>query len=168
MLRWPLLDVVEQVLDALGNALALAVDGFFLRFGVEGQRVAGRRGGHPLLDGEAHARLGLFVGIDGLGHAEHGAAVEQVHGGREGRERVAAPGFAGKALVALGLGVETAAPEFGGVGHVLLLDGLQFFGGNGELGQLGQLGRLRHLWQLPQRTAADIEGRASLRGGLLE
>ncbi|MNS80297.1 hypothetical protein D3C72_1139720 [compost metagenome] len=147
-----LLHVVQQVLDALGDALALRVDGFLLRLGVEGERVAGRGRGHPLLDREAQARLGLVVGVDGLGHAHHGAAVEQVHRSREGRQRVAAPGLGGKALVALGPGTEAAAPQVGGVAQVLLLDGLELLGIDGELGQLGHGGcarELRHLWQLP-------------------
>jgi hypothetical protein len=158
-------DVVQQVLDALGDALALRIDGLLLRLGVEGERVAGRRGGHPLLDREAHARLGLFVGIDGFGHAQHRAAVEQVHGGGKCRQRIAAPGFTCKAPVARWLGIEALAPELGGFRDVLLLDRLQLFGRNGELRQLGHLCRLRHL---PQRIAADIEGRGPLRGGLLE
>ena len=95
-----LVQVVHQVLHALGNALALGVDGLFLGLGIEGQKVAGRGGGHPLLDRKADAAAGLGVGLDRVGQAHHGAGVEQVDRGRIRRHRVAAPGLARKALVA--------------------------------------------------------------------
>jgi hypothetical protein len=50
---------LQQVLHALGNALALGVDGLLLGFGVEDQEVAGRAGVDPLLHRKVDAGPGL-------------------------------------------------------------------------------------------------------------
>ena len=47
--------VVHQVFEALGNALALGFNCLLLRIDVESQKITGRRGGQPLLDGKADA-----------------------------------------------------------------------------------------------------------------
>ena len=73
-----LLHVVQQVGHALGDALALGLDGLFLGFGVEGQEVAGRHGSHPLFHAKADAGLGLFVSLDRVGQPHEGAGIEQV------------------------------------------------------------------------------------------
>jgi hypothetical protein len=56
-----LLQVVHQVLHALGNAFALGFNGLFLCLCIQGQEIAGRGGCHPLLDREADTAFGLFV-----------------------------------------------------------------------------------------------------------
>ena len=89
-----LLDVVQQVFQALGNACTLGFDGFFLRFGIERQEVAGCGGGHPLLNGKAHARLGFGGAFDSLGQPHQRAGIEQVGGGRKFGHRAVVPGSA--------------------------------------------------------------------------
>ena len=119
-------DVVQQVLHALGNALALGFDGFLLRFGIEGEEVAGCHGGHPLLHAKSDAGLGLLVGLYRLGQAHQRAGVEQVGGGRKRRHGVAGPALARKALVLdLGSALQALCPKGLGFLEVLLLQRLE-------------------------------------------
>ena len=78
-----LLQVVQHVLHALGNALAFGVYGFLLRFSVEGQEVAGRRRCGPLLYRKTDTRFGFLVGVQGLGQTHQGSGIEQIHRGRK-------------------------------------------------------------------------------------
>ena len=77
--------IVQQVLHAFGDALALGFQRFFLGFGVKRQKVAGRGGGDALLNRKAQAIAGFFVGFHRVGQGHQGAAVQQVnrrvHGG---------------------------------------------------------------------------------------
>ena len=73
-----LLQVMQHVLQALGDALALGVDGFLLRVGIEGQKVAGGAGRHPLLHGKADAGARFGVALHGIGQTHQGAGIEQV------------------------------------------------------------------------------------------
>ena len=73
--------VVHQVLQTLGNALTLGFHSFFLRLGIEGQEVAGRTGGKPLLHRKAHAGAGFFVTLDRFSQAHECLRVQQVTGG---------------------------------------------------------------------------------------
>ena len=73
-----LLQVMQHVLQALGDALALGVDGFLLRVGIEGQKIAGCAGRHPLLHGKADAGAGFGITLHGIGQAHQGAGIEQV------------------------------------------------------------------------------------------
>jgi hypothetical protein len=133
-----LLDVVHQVLDTFGNALALGVYSLFLRFGVEGQVVAGGRCGHPLLDRKADAVAGLGVGFYGFGHAHQGAGVEHVDGGGIGGHGIFIPGGIGKAAVATDLGrFEALGKQAQGFFGIILLQGLQFFRCKVNLRRLG-------------------------------
>jgi hypothetical protein len=109
-----------------------------LSFGIEGERIAGRRGRQPLLDGETQPRTGLGVGIDRIGHAEQRARVEQVHRGGEGRQWVVGPRLIRKAPVAGRCGGKALAPELAGFGDVLFLDGLELVRCERECGHLGR------------------------------
>ena len=71
-----LLHVVQQVLDALRATFAFGFNGFLLRFGVQCQKVAGRRGGRPLLHGKLNARLGFGIRFSRIGQRHHGAGVQ--------------------------------------------------------------------------------------------
>ena len=94
-----LLQVVQHVLHALGNALAFGVYGFLLRLGVEGQEVAGRRRCGPLLHRKTNTRLGFVIGVQGFGQSHHGAGIEQIQGGRKRCHRVVLPRLSRKATV---------------------------------------------------------------------
>ena len=78
-----LLHIVQHVCHAPGNAFALALDGFFLRFGVERQKIAGCRRGHPLFDSKAQTCLGFGVAFHGVGQTHQGARVEKISGAHE-------------------------------------------------------------------------------------
>ena len=144
-----LLGVVQHVGQTLGQAFALRVDGFLLRLGVEGEEVAGRGGGHPLLDGEADAVLGLGVALGGLGHRHQRARVEQVHRGGKRGQWVLRPGIALEAAVLQArVGLQALIPQFGGIAHVVLLQFHQL---------LGRELDLRH-----------VDGRHGLAGGVAQ
>ena len=118
--------VVQQVLDALGQALALRGNRFLLGLGVQGQEVAGRHGCHPLFYGKADAFARLGVGLHGLGHTGQGLGVEQVGIRRPRGQGVLGPGGRAEALVFEGRRLGHAlAPESGGFAHVVLLQFLQ-------------------------------------------
>jgi hypothetical protein len=76
-----------------------------------------------------------------------------------------------KRLSPSGLAWKPLAPERGGLGDVLLLDGLEFFGVDGDLRQIG------HPWRPASAASVAVchsglpptsKAEASLRGGLLE
>jgi hypothetical protein len=124
----PLLQVMHQVLHALGDALALGVDGFLLRLGIEGQKIAGRSGSHPLLDGKPDASACFLVGFHRVGQPHQGSGIEQIRSGIEGGHGVSAPGFARKPSVFdLQTVVQALIPHFRGVFEVLTLQGLELF-----------------------------------------
>ena len=78
-------DVVQQVLHAMGDALALGLQRQALSLGVERQVVAGRGRVHPLLNRKSDALSGLLVALHLVGHLHQRACIEQVHLGDEGR-----------------------------------------------------------------------------------
>ena len=94
-----LLHVVQHVGHALGDALAFGVDGFFLGFCIEREKVAGCRSGHPLLDRETKAGLGLGVGFNRFSQAHQGVGVELVGRAQEFGNRVGLPGRIGKPAI---------------------------------------------------------------------
>ena len=98
----PLAHIVQQVLHAFGDALALGFQGFLLGFGVESQEVARRCGRHALLYGKAQAVAGFFIGIDRVGQRHQGATVKQIDRCAQSSNRVLLPGRVGKALVLRG------------------------------------------------------------------
>ena len=75
-----LAQVVPQILNAFGNAFALAVNGFLLSIRIQQPRVARCTGRTPLLDGKTNALAGLVVPFQGVGQTHQGAGVEQVNG----------------------------------------------------------------------------------------
>ena len=157
-----LLQVMQQILHALGNALALGGDGLFLGVGVQRQEVARGRSGHPLFNGKTHAGAQLLVAFHGVGQAHQRAAIEQVGRSREAGQRVGLPGIAGKALVLdLQLALHALVPQGSGFFGVLLLQRLQLVGverqAAGHLRGLRQRGEGRHL------TEAGREGLHHLR-----
>ena len=91
--------VVQHVLHALHDALALGVYGFLLGISVEGQKVARRGSCHPLLNREADTRTCFFVCVHHVAHAQQGARIQQVHGGIESSHRVVLPSLTGEASV---------------------------------------------------------------------
>ena len=91
--------VVHQVLQTLGNALALGVQCFFLRLCIQSQEIARGAGRQPLLYGKAHPGAGFFIAFNGLCQAHQGLCVDHVAGSAKVRDRVAVPGLAGKAAV---------------------------------------------------------------------
>ena len=124
-----LANVVQQVLHALGNALTLGLDGFFLRLGVEGQKVARGHGGHPLLHAKADAGTGFFVALYGIGQAHQRAGVEQVGGRRKSSHGVGGPAVAAEtAVFHLGRALQALRPQRLRLLEVLLLQGLQLGG----------------------------------------
>ncbi|OIQ71579.1 hypothetical protein GALL_468020 [mine drainage metagenome] len=94
-----LLHVVQQVLQAPADALALGVYGFLQCLGIECQKIARRAGGRQLLDGKADAGAGFFIGIDRLSHLGQHPGVEQIKLGGKSSQRVGRPGRVGKATV---------------------------------------------------------------------
>ena len=94
-----LLNVVQQVLNAFGNAFALGVNGFLLCFGVEGQVVARCCCCGPLLDGKLQTCFGFVVGLSRVHQTHHGACVEQISRRCESRHRVVRPCLIGEASV---------------------------------------------------------------------
>ena len=94
-----LLHVMQHVLQALGNALALGLNGFLLGVRIEGQKVAGCAGSHPLFHGKADTGAGFGVALYRFSHAHQGPRIEQVGRSREGGNRVGAPSLGSKTLV---------------------------------------------------------------------
>jgi hypothetical protein len=130
-----LLHVMQQILEAFGNALALGLDGFLLRFGIQRHEVAGGRGCGDLLHGKADAGTGFVVGFDRLGQLSQRLGVQQVRSRRKSGGRVGRPGFVGKAAVGeLMFALGAVGPEFGSVCQKLLLQLLQFCGRKFDLG----------------------------------
>ena len=118
---------------------------------------------------EAQAGAGLGIALDRFGHAEQGAGVEQVDRRREGRHRIAAPGFGREAPVALGACRHVLAPQLGGLFDVVPLQFLEPGGGEGKTGhfpghvRLGGLAeRLEGLQRLlPTLRQRLLKGRES-------
>ena len=147
----PLTQVVEHVGHALGEAFAMRLDGFFLRLGVEGEKVAGRGRRHPLVHGKAQARLGLGITFSEFGHRLEGALVEQIHGGGERRHRVLAPSVALEAAVfQLGALVQALVPEFRGLLDVVALQVHHLARVKAQLRQL-------HRWRGARRGALRVQ-----------
>ena len=121
-----LLHVVQQVGQALGNTFTLGVYGFFLRLGIERQKVAGRRGGHGLLYRKTHAGPGFLIALHRVGQPHQGTCVEQVGRSSKLRHRVAVPGFCRKTPVGrycgAGARLQAAVPQDADVLEVGLLD----------------------------------------------
>jgi hypothetical protein len=162
-----LAQVLHEVLQALGNAFALGLQGQRLRFGVEGQEVAGRRRGHPLLDGETHAGAGFLVGLHGLGQAHQRPRVQQVGGGGERGHRVVGPGFAGETAVGLQRLLGAGVPQGGRLAHVLLLQFLELLGGELQCRRRGRTrGHGRHVGE--RGSAAAHRAAQHLTHDLLE
>ena len=124
-----LANVVQQVLHTLGNALALGLDSLFLRFGVEGQKVARGHGGHPLLHAKADAGAGFFIALHRISQAHQRAGVEQVSGRRKSGHGVGGPAVTAEAAVFhLGRALQALRPKRLRLLEVLLLQGLQLGG----------------------------------------
>ena len=126
-----LLHVVHQVLQALGNALALGVQRFFLGFGIQSQEIARGAGRQPLLYRKAHPCAGFFIAFNGFRQAHQCLCIDHVAGSTKVRDRVAVPGLAGKAAVGhrLELGRisrHAGIPQVTGLLQVGLLDFQQF------------------------------------------
>jgi hypothetical protein len=98
-----LLQVLQQHLHALRDALALRLERLAQRLGVEREEVARARGVDPLLHREAHALARLLVALERLGQLHHRARVEQVQLREVSRRRVGGPVLAGEAAVGQGL-----------------------------------------------------------------
>ena len=94
-----LAEIVDQVLQPFGNALALGLDSQLLRFGVESQKVAGRTGRCPLLHRETQARHGLGIGTHRVDKCCQRAGLDQVRGSSVRGQGVVGPGRIGKATV---------------------------------------------------------------------
>ena len=94
-----LAQIVQQVLNALGDALAFGLNGFLLRFGIERHEVAGGGRSGELLDGKANAGTGFLVRLNRFSHAHEGARVQQVSRRRKSSQRVSTPGIGRKATV---------------------------------------------------------------------
>ena len=106
-----LLHVMQQVLDAFGDALALGIDGSLLRVGIEGQEIAWRRGSSPLLNRKLNACLGFGIGLRSLGQAHQGSRVEQINSRCESRYRVVLPSLSGEtSVLEFGIGMQTLVP----------------------------------------------------------
>ena len=91
--------IMQQVLNAFGDALALGVQRLLLRIGVKGQKVAGGGRCIQLLHGKFDAGTGFGVGLHGVCHAHQGAGVQQIGRSRQCRHRVGSPRLCRKALV---------------------------------------------------------------------
>lgn len=124
--------VVQQVGDALGQALALGIDGLLLRLGVEDEEIAGCHGRHPLLHAEADARACLGIGLHRVGQSHQGARVEQVGRGGEGCHGALGPCGGAEAAVFHGGRLQRLAPELGRFLQVLLLQPGQLVRGEGN------------------------------------
>ena len=123
--------IVHQILQTLGNALALGVQRFFLGFGIQSQKIARGAGRQPLLYRKAHPGAGFFIAFNGFRQAHQCLRVDHVAGSAKMRDRVAVPRLAGKAAVShrleLGcLGRDTGVPQVTGLLQVGLLDFQQF------------------------------------------
>jgi len=150
-----LLDVVHQVLDALGNALAFGFEGFFLGLGIESQKIARRCSSHPLFHRKTNPAAGFGVCIHRLGQAHEGTGIEQVGGGIERRNRVAVPGLPREATVLdLQAVVQALVPQLRGVLEILHLQGLEL---------VGMKLQLRHRRQVLGK-ATQIDGLEMLHG----
>ena len=94
-----LAQIVDQVLQPFGNALALGLDRQFLGLGVEGQKVAGRAGGGPLLHRKPQACHGLGIRLHGVDQSGERARLDQMRCRRVGGQGVMRPGGVGEAPV---------------------------------------------------------------------
>ena len=122
---------MHQVLQALGNALALGVQRFFLGFGIQSQKIARGAGRQPLLYRKAHPRAGFLIAFNGFCQAHECLCIDHVAGSAKVRDRVAAPSLAGKAAVGhrlelSRLGRHAGVPQVTGLLEVGLLDFQQF------------------------------------------
>ncbi len=148
-----LLDVLQEVRQALRDALAARLDGLALSLRIEREEVARARRIDPLLNGEADALARLLVAFHRLGHLEQCAGVEQVDLRGERGGRVLDPFAGGEAAVGQrGLGVlrigshalDGIVPDLRGLLQVVGL----------------QLGQCRHRQaQLGERTERLADGR---------
>ena len=130
-----LAQIVDQVLQALGNALALALDRQLLGFGVEGQKVAGRAGCRPLLHRKTQTRHGFGIRLHRIDQSGERTRLDQMRRSGVRGQRVVRPGGVGEAPVgrdAGGLGAH------GHQGRDLLL---KFGLDRGQLGRLHLHGR---------------------------
>ena len=124
---------LAHVVQQVGQPWAMLSPWFrwlLLRLGIEGQVVARRHGGDPLLYRETDAGTGLGVGFHRIGQAHEGAGIEQVGRCREGGHRVAGPAVAPKRLSAgfSGAPCGPLQPELAGLFHVLRLQRLDLVG----------------------------------------
>ena len=102
----PLLEVGQQVLDALLDALALSIDSALDKFGVGGEEIRRRGSVDELARHEAHAIAGVFVvyrqRLDGLAEI---LGVDEIGLAQVIEDRTACPGWMLEAPVTgLGLG----------------------------------------------------------------
>ena len=130
--------IVNQVAKALGNAFTLGLDRQLLCLGVEGQKIAWRRGSGQLLHRKADARARLGVGLHRIRQPHQRASIKQIGGSGKRGQRVVVPGLGGKPFVLGSLGaVHTLGPQTGRVSEVLLLQFLQFFRRKADIGWFG-------------------------------
>lgn len=112
----PLLHVADQVLDALGDALALGGEGRLDELGVGGREVGRGQGVDVLAGQELHAGLAAAIGHgQGVGHLGEVVGVEQVGLTDVVVDRAGRPFGRGKAAVA-GLGLDQRLDRFAGPG----------------------------------------------------
>ena len=94
-----LTQVMDEVLQPFGNALALGLDCQLLRFGVERQKIAGRASRSPLLHRKPQTRHGFDIRLQGVDQTGQRARLDQVCRRRMRSQRVVGPGGIGKAPV---------------------------------------------------------------------
>ena len=88
-----LLHVMKQVLNTLCKTLTLRVNGFLLRFCIEGQEVAGGRSRNPLLDCKFDFVLCVLVGLNRISQTHECFGIEQIGASCECGHRIAGPRF---------------------------------------------------------------------------
>ena len=123
-----LLNIVHQILDAFGQALALSFYGFLLGFCIQSQKIGRRRGRHPLLYRKANFVFGVLIGFYGIGQAHECFGIEQVRTCGESSHGVGCPCLAGKSTVFdVVFGFEAMVPECAGLFQVGGLNFLELF-----------------------------------------
>ena len=86
-----LLHVMKQVLNTLCKTLTLRVNGFLLRFCIEGQEVAGGRSRNPLLNCKFDFVLCVFVGFNRISQTHQCFGIEQIRARRESGHGIGRP-----------------------------------------------------------------------------
>ena len=121
-----LLQVVQHVLNALGQTLALGLQRLLLGFWIQRQIVAGRHGCHPLLYGKANALACFFIGLHRVRHAHQCLGIEQIGTGRHGCDGIAQPWRRLETpVLQLCWRLQSLTPQTGRLLHILLLQCLE-------------------------------------------